>query len=257
MGAAQCRDRLPASGHHQNDAGAALPHVPGNCGGGQELGSDRLGDRADEVLIRHVDQRRALDVLVRGGVEGDVDAAGALGHGGGVAWLLSLRDHPTPPTRATLVTTPEPRTASPAAMPGTLPWRPPCWRARRGGLAVFLASDWAIDRDGSQPHGESNWAWWAVLHRPVRVPFQPGRRGKTRPRRLIELSHQIRDVCRTRPRTQRREALPATAGRPFPRRAESRRSGNTGHVPQPVPPLRQHDVGLPLRSVADLDGVLQ
>ena len=47
-------------------------------------GMDSRRHRAEEVLERHLQQRRAVDVAVADGVEGHVDAAGPGGHAVGV-----------------------------------------------------------------------------------------------------------------------------------------------------------------------------
>ncbi|WP_257225789.1 hypothetical protein [Rhodococcus opacus] len=45
-----------------------------------EARRDRLGDRLHDVADPHVDKRRALDVVVEGGVEADIDAAALVRH---------------------------------------------------------------------------------------------------------------------------------------------------------------------------------
>jgi len=62
---------------------AAAGHVPADGGGYVEVRRDGLGDRPQELPGLHREQRRALDVVVGGGVEADVDAA-AGGDGVGV-----------------------------------------------------------------------------------------------------------------------------------------------------------------------------
>jgi hypothetical protein len=75
VGAAEARDRLPSAGHDEDDAAAAAGHVPAHGDGHVEVRGNRLRDRPQELLERHREERRALDVVIRGGVEADVDAA--------------------------------------------------------------------------------------------------------------------------------------------------------------------------------------
>src|SRR5262249_56618732 len=83
VGAAEPRDRLPSAGHDEDDAVAAAGHLPADRGGDVEVRGNRLRDRPQEILELHREQRRALDVVVRGGIEADVDP-GTDGDAGGV-----------------------------------------------------------------------------------------------------------------------------------------------------------------------------
>src|SRR5262249_61307769 len=79
VGAAEPRDRLPSAGHDNDDAVAAAGHLPPGRGGDVEGRGNRLRDRPPEILELHGEQRRALDVVICGGGEADVDTATGVG----------------------------------------------------------------------------------------------------------------------------------------------------------------------------------
>jgi len=54
----------------------APQHVARGHGGDVEVGGDDLADRAGEIGEFHVEQGNALQVIVGGGVERDIDAPG-------------------------------------------------------------------------------------------------------------------------------------------------------------------------------------
>jgi hypothetical protein len=84
MRPAEARNRLSTSGHDEDDATALARHLPTYRGGDVEVPSNRVGHGAHEVLELHVEERCALDIVVGGGIEADVDAAAGRGHSTGV-----------------------------------------------------------------------------------------------------------------------------------------------------------------------------
>lgn len=74
--ASEAGDCLPPAGHDENHPSpAAARHVSCDAGGDVKVGGERFRYRLHELLEAHVEDGAALDVVVGGRVEADVDAA--------------------------------------------------------------------------------------------------------------------------------------------------------------------------------------